>query len=29
MNIIEYEYKTDILNSDSHFYTYSIDSIES
>jgi hypothetical protein len=28
-NIIKYEYKTDILNSDSHSNTYSIYSIES
>jgi hypothetical protein len=28
-NIIEYEYKTDISNSDSHSNTYSIYSIES
>jgi hypothetical protein len=28
-NIIEYEYKMDILNSDSHSNTYSIYSIES
>jgi hypothetical protein len=29
MNIIEYEYKTDISNSDSHSNTYSIYDIES
>jgi hypothetical protein len=29
MNTIEYEYKTDISNSDSHSNTYSIYNIES